>query len=296
MSILLDLCSISIGAATEGRPYNWLLLVQFIVGVALRGHPTVDSHARVCSFRPAQSKLLAMTPNYVEEVARDGFAIVPELLDSEIISNILEALANANLENDQSQRAGKVFGIRNLLNVVPLTRDLANSPACRSLIEPILGTRARIVRGIYFDKHEDANWKVIWHQDMTIAVRERFDVDGYGPWTIKAGVHHVQPPASILNNMLTLRIHLDRADESNGALRVLPGTHKYGRLNSSQIAYWKQQQTLTTCAVPRGGGLLMRPLLLHSSTTAFNPGHRRVLHLEFSSIDLPAGLEWFERS
>ncbi|HSE25423.1 MAG TPA: hypothetical protein VLB68_27420 [Pyrinomonadaceae bacterium] len=89
-----------------------------------------------------------MTPNYVEEVARDGFAIVPDLLDSEIISNMLEALVNANLENDQSQRAGKLFGIRNLLNVVPLTRDFANSPACRSLVEPILGTRARVVQGI----------------------------------------------------------------------------------------------------------------------------------------------------
>ena len=235
-----------------------------------------------------------MTPNYLEELARDGFAVVPAFLDSETISNILEALANAKIENSESQRAGKFFGIRNLLNVVPITRDLANSSPCRSLIEPILGTTARVVRGIYFDKHEDANWKVAWHQDMTIAVPERFNFDGYGPWSIKAGIHHVQPPAAVLDNMLTLRIHLDRADESNGALRVLPGTHKYGRLNSSQIDYWKQQQTPTTCLVPRGGAMLMRPLLLHSSTTATQPGHRRVLHFEYSSIDLPSGFKWFE--
>ena len=235
-----------------------------------------------------------MPTNYVEEVAHDGFTVVPEFLDSETISNIFEALAIANLEDSESQRAGKLFGIRNLLNVVPFTRDLANNSACRSIVEPILGSTSRVVRGIYFDKHEDANWKVAWHQDLTIAVSERFDVDGYGPWSIKAGIHHVQPPATVLENMLTLRIHLDRADESNGALRVLPGTHNYGRLESSQIDYWKQQQQPITCVVPGGGALLMRPLLLHSSTTAVNPGHRRVLHFEYSSIDLPAGLEWFE--
>ena len=96
--------------------------------------------------------------------------------------------------------------------------------------------------------------------------------------------------------MLTLRVHLDRADESNGALRVLPGTHKYGRLETRQIDYWKQQQKPVTCLVTRGGAMLMRPLLLHSSSTALNPGHRRVLHLEYSSIDLPGGLKWFEEA
>lgn len=39
--------------------------------------------------------------------------------------------------------------------------------------------------------------------------------------------------------MLSLRIHLDHAPESNGALRVLPGTHQYARLDTCQIHYWK---------------------------------------------------------
>jgi len=235
-----------------------------------------------------------MKSAYLDEIARDGFAVVQEFLDTETINSVLEALAAAKIENGEGQRAGKFFGIRNLLNVVPLTRDLANNFACRSIVEPILGSTARVVRGIYFDKHRDANWKVAWHQDMTIAVRERVDVDGYGPWSIKAGIHHVQPPVSILENMLTLRIHLDRADESNGPLRVLPGSHKSGRLEFSQIDSWKRQQKPVTCLVQSGRALLMRPLLLHSSTTAVNPNHRRVLHFEYASIDLPAGLKWFE--
>lgn len=230
----------------------------------------------------------------IEHLAQHGFVVLQEFLNAETVSLALVALANAKFDVGESQRAGKAFGIRNLLNVVPFTRDLAHSSACKSIVEPILGREARVVRGIYFDKHKDANWKVAWHQDMTIAVQERFDVDGYGPWSIKAGIHHVQPPASVLENMLTLRIHLDQTDETNGALRVLPSTHKHGRLASSHIDYWKEQQKPITCIVRKGGALLMRPLLLHSSIAAINPGHRRVLHFEYSSIDLPGGLRWFE--
>lgn len=231
---------------------------------------------------------------YVEDIARDGFAVVPEFLDSATIARALAALAQARIENGEGQRAGKAFGIRNLLNVVPRTRELANSAACRSLVEPVLGSGMRVVRGIYFDKHRDANWKVAWHQDMTIAVRERVEVDGYGPWSIKAGIHHVQPPVSLLENMLTLRVHLDQADESNGALRVLPGSHACGRLDATQIEDYKQQQEPVTCVVGNGGALLMCPLLLHSSRPALNPEHRRVLHFEYSSVTLPGGLKWFE--
>lgn len=235
-----------------------------------------------------------MMNNYVDEIARKGFAVVEDVIDKQTVSRLLQALANTRIEHVGSRRAGKAFGIRNLLNVVPSTRDLANSIACKSLVEPILGSSARVVRGIYFDKHREANWKVVWHQDLTIAVKEGIEVDGYGPWSIKAGIHHVQPPVSILENMLTVRLHLDDTDAANGALRVIPDTHQYGRLDANQIEYWKQQQQPITCVVRNGGALVMRPLLLHSSLPARNPEHRRVLHFEYASTDLPAGLHWFE--
>lgn len=232
--------------------------------------------------------------NYVDEITNRGFVIVEDVIDTDAAANILRALADAKIDKGESQRAGKAFGIRNLLNVAPLTRDLANSAACRALVEPILGSTARVVRGIYFDKHRDANWKVAWHQDLTIAVQQRIEVERYGPWSLKAGIHHVQPPISVLENMLTVRLHLDHTDAANGALRVLPGSHQYGRLDPEQVEYWKRQQSPCTCVVKRGGALVMRPLLLHSSTAAANPTHRRVLHFEYSSMDLPSGLQWFE--
>ena len=235
-----------------------------------------------------------MKVSYPDDIERHGFAVFEDFVDYEALDLLFQELANARIDKVKSRKDGKAYGMRDLLNVVPFTRALANNSSCRSIVEPILGSTARVVRGIYFDKHKNANWKVAWHQDLTIAVQERMEVDGYGPWTIKAGIHHVQPPVSVLQNMLTLRIHLDHAEESNGALRVLPSTHQYGRLDTHQIQYWKQQQGIVACAVRSGGVMVMRPLLLHSSLAAVNPGHRRVLHFEYSSIDLPGGLKWFE--
>jgi ectoine hydroxylase-related dioxygenase (phytanoyl-CoA dioxygenase family) len=186
------------------------------------------------------------------------------------------------------------FGIRNLLNVLPSARALANSEIVRALVEPLLGCGARVVRGIYFNKHRDANWKVAWHQDLTIAVRRQVEADDYGPWSVKAGIPHVQPPVAVLEQMVALRLHLDDTDESNGALRVISGSHKHGRLNAQQIQWWKEHNGITTCAVSKGGIMLMKPLLLHASSAAASPTNRRVLHFEYASVGLPLGMEWYD--
>jgi ectoine hydroxylase-related dioxygenase (phytanoyl-CoA dioxygenase family) len=231
---------------------------------------------------------------YIDKIERDGFAVLEGLIDSETLDRIEKELQHIEVDHLASQRAGKAFGLRNLMTAVPLTRKLANSESMRSLVNSVLGRGARVVRTIYFDKHKDANWKVAWHQDLTIAVRKKVEVEEFRAWSIKAGITHVQPRVAVLEQMLTLRVHLDDTGEANGALRVLPGTHRYGRLDADQIQYWKQREQLVTCSVKRGGIVMMRPLLLHSSLSSNNPTHRRVLHFEYASIDLPAGLEWFE--
>jgi ectoine hydroxylase-related dioxygenase (phytanoyl-CoA dioxygenase family) len=119
-------------------------------------------------------------------------------------------------------------------------------------------------------------------------VRARRDAEGFGAWSEKAGVMHVQPPAAILERMLTVRLHLDAGDEANAPLRVIPGSHSRGRLDAAAIAHLRETSTVVACLVPRGGALLMRPLLLHASSAS----RRRVVHLEFAAGELPAGLEW----
>lgn len=148
------------------------------------------------------------------------------------------------------------------------------------------------VRALFFDKTPTTNWKVAWHQDLSIAVAEKDDVPGFTGWSLKEGVWHVQPPAVVLERMITLRLHLDDCGPDNGPLKVIPGSHREGRLSRERIEWWKTHGEVVECPVPAGGVLLMRPLLLHSSSPAHQPSHRRVLHIEFAAQSLPAGLRW----
>ncbi len=229
----------------------------------------------------------------MSELDENGFAIIPKVIDESTVAALLDALASVRLNAAVKQRAGRAFGIRRLLELVPAVRALAESAALRTLVEPVLGHNAKVVRGIFFDKTPVANWKVPWHQDTIIAVRAKQEVAGFSAWSVKAGVVHVQPPSEILAGILVVRLHLDDTDETNGALRVIPGSHKDGLLSDEAIQQWKDQTDSVTCAVPRGGVLLMRPLLLHASSVATQPTHRRVLHVEYSAMDLPEDLEWY---
>jgi ectoine hydroxylase-related dioxygenase (phytanoyl-CoA dioxygenase family) len=223
---------------------------------------------------------------FTGEIEKNGFVMIDRYLDPDSIDLLIQDLTALNLTPGRA-------GIRNLLELVPRIRSLARSQEIRSLVDPILGSTARVVRGIFFDKQPHANWKVPWHQDRTIAVKNRLDVPDYHPWSVKAGIPHVQPPMAILDQMLTVRIHLDRTDESNGALKVIPGSHRDGKLTDIKIDQWKQTAPGIACNCEPGGILLMRPLLLHTSAAAVVPSHRRVLHLEYASHPLPLGLAWY---
>lgn len=216
-----------------------------------------------------------------------GYAIVEPVLAAEEV----EALRAALGEIPPGERRG---GLRDALSRVPAVRRCACDPRILGLAESVLGAGARPVKGIVFDKTPVANWKVPWHQDLTICVRQRIDVEGFGPWSEKEGILHVQPPVEVLERIVALRIHLDDAGPDNGALRVLPGTHRSGRLGEVEIERLRGEVPEAVCGVRAGGVMLMRPLLLHASSSCDRPAHRRVLHIEYSASPLPGGLTWKE--
>jgi hypothetical protein len=217
----------------------------------------------------------------VADIDTSGFAIVPACCGRDACDAIEAALPEP----------GDNGGLRNILDI-PQIVELSDGAPLRALVEPILGPGAFPVRGILFAKTPAANWKVSWHQDLVIAVKHRLEVPGFGPWSEKAGIVHVQPPLAVLENMLAVRLHLDESHAANGSLRVLPGSHRLGRLRDADIVGWRSRITERLCVVPRGGVLLMRPLLLHASSPALTPSPRRVIHIEYSATALPDGLEW----
>jgi ectoine hydroxylase-related dioxygenase (phytanoyl-CoA dioxygenase family) len=230
----------------------------------------------------------------VEVVAREGYAIIDGVVIEEEVCSLIDAIDRVAAPDGVRQRSGQTYAIRNLLQLVPEVRDLAAAPAIRSLVETVVGAEARVVRGQLLDKTLEANWKIRWHQDAAIAVGERREAPGFRSWSVKAGVLHVRPPAAVLGEMLAVRLHLDDCGEANGPLMVLPGSHREGGLTAAEIQAWRERVAPVACCVRRGGVLLMRPLLLHASSSAQEPGHRRVIHLEFAACSLPCGLEWHE--
>lgn len=182
---------------------------------------------------------------------------------------------------------------RNLLSN-PTVLRLARSDALRSIYEPILGPESFPVRGLLFDKRPDSNWGVGWHQDTVIAVARRTSRSplGFTAWSVKGGVPHVRPPAEVLERMLTLRIALDDADEENGALKVISGTHRRGQLEPDAVEALVASSRSIVCSCKAGDVVAMRPLLLHASTKSIENRRRRVIHLEYASEPLPPPLSW----
>ncbi len=238
--------------------------------------------------------MIQLTESLIDAVSRDGFAVVPDVVDVTTIDSLMAAIEDAGPLDAVLRRDEEVYGMRDLLRAIPEVRRLAGSPALLDLVESVLGPGAFAVRGLLFDKTTLANWSVPWHQDLTIAVRSRIDAPGFGPWNLKGGIPHVRPPIEVLEKMLTIRVHLDDCEAGQGPLRVLRGSHREGKLGVEGTRNWLEREPAVSCLVPKGGVVMMRPLLLHASSAATEPSRRRVIHLEYAVDALPGGVDWFE--
>ena len=223
----------------------------------------------------------------LKDLEQQGFLLIKSALSDEQIEFLTGAA-------EAVRRNSNVPGLRNLLSKSSAIKEFATEGLAGQLAQDLLGVRPLPVRGILFDKTADSNWYVTWHQDVSIPVRNRVELTGYGPWSTKDGILHVQPTASILEKMVSLRIHLDNCPENNGAIKFIAGSHKLGVLDSEQQKQIKESSEPVTCAAERGDIIAMRPLIMHSSSESEVAGHRRVLHLEYAGTDLPAELAWGE--
>jgi len=221
---------------------------------------------------------------------QDGFEHLADGLNADEVDALIAAVGS--IPGNDPNRPG--YALRDLLRRAPEVAKLATSKRLFLPVQRILGFGAFPVRALFFDKTPQTNWKVAWHQDVTIAVASRGEYPGFGPWSLKEGVVHVQPPDVILEQMLSVRIHLDHCAVENGALKVIPGSHQRGRLKAQEIMDLRLRNRDVVCDLPKGGVLLMRPLLLHASSASKTPSHRRVIHIEYAAAPLPGGLEWHE--
>ncbi len=216
---------------------------------------------------------------------KDGVEIRKALLSQKDIEIVK---SDIDLESDIFQK----YGVRNLEKKFSSISRLVADEKILSIAQTLLNGRVSLVRAIFFDKTPQKNWFVTWHQDKMVTLDRKTNIEGWSAWTLKDGIHHVQPPVAVLNKMVTFRLHIDSSDVENGCLKVIPGTHKYGILKQEEIDKIVACEAAVSCEVDTGDAVIMRPHILHSSSKARNPDHRRVVHIEYSSYELPDGVSW----
>lgn len=221
----------------------------------------------------------------MEDLETDGYAIADFVLADHQCAHIASSLPAVV----GAARAG----VRNLISHPTVIALLSHQRLGRYLWS-VTGRDLVAVKATLFDKSGETNWRMQWHQDRTIAVKERLDVAGFGPWSTKSGALHVEAPREVLAQMLAIRIHLDACGPDNGPLRVIPASHLLGKLTEADLEREVARATVAELHVPQGSLLLMRPLLIHSSPAAHSPDHRRVLHIEFAPIEAISPLKWHE--
>lgn len=227
------------------------------------------------------------------QLNENGFTTIENIYSSNEVEQIIEAIEQINTSKATFRKSTDLFAIRQFLKEIPETTKLIFNDKLNSVIGELFGSDYFVVKSIYFDKRETSNWFVSYHQDLTISVDKKVEIENFSPWTIKQDQFAVQPPLDILKNIFTVRIHLDDTDENNGALKVIAKSHLKGVYRPETIDW--SNETETICKVPKGALMIMKPLLLHSSSKTTNNKKRRVIHIEFSNEQLPAEIQWAEK-
>ncbi len=213
--------------------------------------------------------------SWQQSVLEEGFVVIQELLEPACADAVLAGLGCLKT------RRGRA-GVRHMLRN-PAVATLARDPRLLDVARQVLGSEAFPFRATLFDKSPASNWLITWHQDTALPLRKKEETPGWGPWSVKEGVTYAHAPASALNQVLALRIHLDDCTTENGPLRVLARTHNLGVLNDDQISVLAGERSAVECLVRKGGVLAMRPLIVHASSKSQSTAPRRVLHIEYAA-------------
>jgi ectoine hydroxylase-related dioxygenase (phytanoyl-CoA dioxygenase family) len=208
------------------------------------------------------------------QVEKDGYAIVPNVFTPEEVQSLALTLESSNLPRSRA-------GIRHLLSNTAIAQ-VANDSRLLGIAQSILGDDAFPFKATLFDKSPDTNWLITWHQDTALPLCEKQEIPGWGPWSTKEGITYAHAPATALEKIVALRLHLDDSTNENGPLRIVPSTHRRGVLNDEEVEAIVSNATPLACLVPKGGIIAVRPLTIHASSKSQSDISRRVIHIEYA--------------
>jgi len=211
------------------------------------------------------------------QVEANGFAVLPHVFAPDRVDSIVGEITQLSPHHSRA-------GVRHALSLTPVAK-IAHSPELMRIASHVLGENVIPFRATLFEKTLTANWLVVWHQDTALPLRERREIPGWGPWSVKEGINYAHAPVDSLSKVLALRIHFDDSGSDNGPLRVLPTTHQLGVLSDDQIGELSKRIEAVDCVAPKGGVIAMRPLVVHASSKSRTEVSRRVLHIEYAESE-----------
>ena len=157
---------------------------------------------------------VAWSPQQIQRFHDEGFLIQRGLVTCDELAEIRHSVPGV-LSGDDSvdglhrerERSGAVRQVYLTHRHCPAFRSLAHSPKIVGPVRQILGVESYIWHSKINvkDAFEGTVW--LWHQD-------------YGYWILDG----VEP------RLVSVMVLLDRATINNGSLMVVPGSHKWGRL------------------------------------------------------------------
>ncbi len=223
--------------------------------------------------------MTALAQNFDEQ----GYAVFDGVVGKEALIELEERVAELQYAlriKDSSGKALTQAGTRNLLRK-DWVRALAAYISGDLRIAQFLPQSLICLQCNYFFKTVDVNWHVALHQDLSVPVESQFASKGWGGWSLKEGELFVQPPKEIIKELVIARLHIENTCATNGALEVVPGSHKASVSSKERVLV----------PVEAGGVMLMRPLLMHGSRK-IRSGTRNVLHFVFAPRDLNIPGQW----
>jgi len=222
----------------------------------------------------------------------NSYLILNNLYSDKEVSEIINCINTAEQNSEVFLKTKDLFAIRKLIKRIPELKKYIFNKNITDLISGFSESNYFLTKAIYFDKPLNSNWFVGYHQDLSIYVDQKIESEFYKNWIVRKGLYGVQPPINILEDSITIRIHLDDTDIGNGALKVISKSHLKGIIRVEKEGLEIEKENI--CQVKSGGVMLMKPLLLHASIKTTNGKQRRVIHLEFCKHKLESPLNWLE--
>ncbi len=94
-----------------------------------------------------------MNENLCQEINTFGFATVPQIINDKQIEKLIECLLEVNIFSVVSKKKGSFYGVRNLLNLSPKVRELAESREIKTSVEKFWKKTLNLCGRYFLTKH-----------------------------------------------------------------------------------------------------------------------------------------------